>query len=114
SAFVAEEESLGFDNQATALGVSPLLAEEYMLAAEQLAATAAADLPHLLGDCKPDQQGEDACASAFISTFGKRAYRRPLDEEETQHLQDLFAWGRDEYGFSAGIELVLEAMLQSP
>src|SRR5262245_51643424 len=35
--FVIEEESLGFNNQATAMGVTQLLAEQYMEASETLA-----------------------------------------------------------------------------
>src|SRR4029434_4111012 len=41
SAFPPEEEALGFDNQATTLGVTELLAEKYQEAAEALAAGAA-------------------------------------------------------------------------
>src|SRR5262249_21168023 len=76
--FVVEEESLGFDNQATALGVTQLLAEEYMQAAEELAATAVANPSKLLGACVPADQGEDACGRSFIAAFGKRAFRRPI------------------------------------
>ena len=38
--FPIEEKRLGFDNNAEALQVSPVLAEQYMLSAEKLAATA--------------------------------------------------------------------------
>ena len=37
-AFAPEEEAFGFDNSAEARGVTPLLAEQYMNAAEKLAA----------------------------------------------------------------------------
>ncbi|MDI1480939.1 DUF1592 domain-containing protein [Polyangium sp. y55x31] len=113
SAFVPEEEAMGFDNQATALGVTQILAEQYMVAAEQIAARAASDLGALL-PCDPATAGEQACATTFIQTFGRRAYRRPLTDDEVSRLQDVFSWGRGDEGFPKGIELVLQVMLQSP
>ena len=67
----------GFSNNASVLSVSALLAEKYMAAAETLAAEAIMNLATLL-PCDPAATGEDACARAFIETFGRRAYRRPL------------------------------------
>src|SRR5690606_15922283 len=49
--FPAEEEALGFNNNADALVVTQLLAEQYLQAAETLAEKAVADLPALLGGC---------------------------------------------------------------
>lgn len=111
--FVAEEEALGFNNQATALGVTQLLAEQYMEASESIAARAAKDLAKLL-PCDPVKTGEDACAAQFVLAFGKKAFRRPLATAESSRLDQLYAWGKQEYGFSTGIELVIQAVLQSP
>ncbi|MDI1446947.1 DUF1592 domain-containing protein [Polyangium sp. 6x1] len=113
SGFVPEEEAMGFDNQATALGVTQILAEQYMVAAEQIAARAVKDLGALL-PCDPATSGEQACATTFIQTFGRRAYRRPLTDDEVSRLQDVFTWGLGDEGFPKGIELVLQVMLQSP
>src|SRR5689334_18582650 len=33
---------------------------------------------------------QDACVAKFITQFGKRAYRRPLNAHETQLMQDLY------------------------
>ena len=112
-AFVVEEEALGFNNQATALGVTQLLAEQYMEASEAIAAKAAQDLDVLVGG-DPAVQGADACAEHFIETFGRRAFRRPLDGSEVSRLMNVFTWGNAEFDFSSGIQLVLQAMLQSP
>ena len=112
-AFVAEEEALGFDDQATALGVTQLLAEQYMEAAEALA-HAAMTTPAKLLPCDPAALGEEACAGQLITGLGKRAFRRPLKDEEVDRLRALFAWGKERYGFTTGIELVIQAMLQSP
>lgn len=113
-AFAPEEEALGFNNQATALGVTQLLAEQYMQASEKVAARAALDLDALLGGCDPALEGADECADQFIRSFGRRAFRRPLQPAEVERLAGLFAWGNAEYDVSTGIQLVLQAMLQSP
>ncbi len=107
--FVQEEESGGFKNNADALTVSALLAEQYLTAAEEVAARATADVVGLLG-CSPD----DGCVKAFLVRFGERAFRRPLTDEERDRLFTLFNAGRSQYDANTGIEWVLQAMLQSP
>jgi hypothetical protein len=91
---------------------SELMLEDYMKAAEALAATAIADLAGLTG-CG-DTVGTDACADAFIDSFGMRAYRRGLDPEQHGRLRAVYDQGNAIGGFSHGIELVVRAALQSP
>jgi len=110
--FVAEEEALGFNNQATALGVTQLLAEQFMEASEGIALRAAKDWQKLL-PCDPQKMGEDACAAQFVLAFGQRAFRRPLAEAESARLDQLYAWGKQQYDFSTGLQLVIQAVLQS-
>lgn len=66
--------------------------------------------------CTPSGDGS-ACASEFISSFGARAFRRPLTSAEQTRFEALFA-GRAETtvsgSFDEGIQLVLEGFLQSP
>ena len=50
-------------------------------------------------------------ATQFIRTFGRRAFRRPLDTEEITSYQAIF---KGEKGFLAGAQAVIETMLQSP
>lgn len=114
SAFPAEEEALGFNNNADALVVTQLLAEQYLQAAETLAEKAVADLPKLLGKCDVGAEGEDACARRFIEEFGFRAFRRPLAEDEVAALFDLYDGARGEFDFATGIRLVVTTILQSP
>jgi hypothetical protein len=111
--FVPEEESLGFNNQAEALGITQLLAEQLMEGSEQLAASATKDMTKLL-PCDPAKAGEDACAAQFIQAFGKRAYRRPLDTDETTKLTAVYQKGKASYDFKTGIEWAIQAFLQSP
>ena len=109
--FVAEEEANGFDNQAAALNVTQLLAEQYLEAAEALASAAVEDLPGLTG-CA-DGASDAECAAHFIETFGKKAFRRPLSEDEQTAYQNLWAaWTAE--GQQTAIRIVLTAMLQSP
>ena len=86
-----DEETLGFDDIASAYSVSTLHAARYMDAAEDAAAALMADVARLtaFGGCNPTA-GDDACMSAFIAGFGKRAWRRPLDAEELAAMQKVF------------------------
>lgn len=114
-AFPAEEESLGFNNNADTLVVAPVLAEQYQDAAEKLAEAAVTNhLPALLGGCNPGSLGEVTCADRFITNFGPLVYRRPLTDEDTKPLMAVFNAGLEQYDFETGIRLVLTTMLQSP
>jgi hypothetical protein len=86
--------------------------DHYDGAAATLAGRAIADLPKLLA-CDPGAIGQDACANKFIDNFGARAYRRPLTGEERVGLAAVYATGKEE-SFTAGIRLVVQAILQSP
>ena len=93
--------------------VGTLLGETYMKASEEISATVVADLPTLL-PCSTSGVDQDACAEQLIRDLGKRAFRRPLDETEVAHLAGVFTWGLNQEGFGTGIELVIQAILQSP
>ncbi len=111
--FPDEEESFGFTNNAYTLGMSAVLAEQYMFAAEALAARASTRLTELL-PCDPATIGEE-CVRRFVFGFGRRAFRRPLSDDERADMVALFHRGRAAYGtFSGGVKVVIEAMLQSP
>ena len=110
--FPPEDFVNGFKNQYQALTVSPLLAEAYGNAAEKLAADAfrRGDF-HGLIPCKPASDNDAACRAKFIQTFGRRAFRRPLEPEEMARYTNVF---RSEKPFLKGAQTVIEAMLQSP
>jgi len=112
-----EEEVAGFNNQAAALTSSDLLIEQYMKVAEDVSERAVGNMGALVPDCDPDLDGNDACASSFIEDFGKRAFRRPLSQTEIERFKSVFDWAiadADLGRFEDGIEVVLQAMLQSP
>jgi hypothetical protein len=112
--FPTEERRLGFDNNSEALSVPPLLAEQYLLAAEQLAGEAVQpqSLSRLV-PCDPAAAGVDACGAQFIAAFGKKAYRRPLGADDTTVLTAVFEAGKAT-DFQTGVRLVIETALQSP
>jgi hypothetical protein len=56
----------------------------------------------------------EACAKAFIESFGARAYRRALGSEETAGLLKAYHLGADGYTYADGIDLVVRVLLQSP
>ena len=110
--FPPEDFVNGFRNQYQALGVSPLLAEVYGAAAEKIAADAfRRGDAHGLIPCKPVAGKEAACRRRFIESFGRRAFRRPLEPEEVTRYAAIF---RTEREFLKGAQAVIEAMLQSP
>lgn len=113
SAFEAEVAQNGFTNNGAGQNVSPALTEQYMVAAETLSRSATQNVPELLG-CDPAVVGEDACVRQFIEGFGRRAWRRPLSQEEQGRLFELFSTVRAEFEFDVSIQLVVQAFLQSP
>ena len=111
--FGAEEEALGFNNNAANLVTSSALVEKYMVAAEGIAERATEAMSSVV-PCDPAAIGEDACAQQFIASFGKRAFRRPLAQDEAELLLGVYQQGRADADFRAGIEMVIEVALQSP
>jgi len=111
-ALLPVEGGAGFDNNAEVGAVSRLTAQKYMEAAESLSARATANLPALLG-CDPGL-GETACASAWVPSFGSRAWRRPLDATEAQQMVDVFTSNRLVRTLQESVQAVFEAFLNSP
>jgi uncharacterized protein DUF1592/uncharacterized protein DUF1588/uncharacterized protein DUF1595/uncharacterized protein DUF1585 len=67
--------------------------------------------------CTPANAAAEAgCAGMFITTFGAKAYRRPLTTAESTTLNALYqtARGMLALDFNGSIVLLLEAMLQAP
>lgn len=114
--FIVDSYPNGYDNGSAALAVQSDQAVGYQVAAEALAATAVTNsMSQLLGGCDVTQMGQMACLESFLATFAPRAYRRPLTPTELQRLRDAFQIGAQTTGgFAAGIQTVLETILQSP
>jgi hypothetical protein len=114
--FPAEEEVLGFDNNADALTVTRLLAEKYFEAGERAAETALINPLILLEHVGlPCRMARLDCVRELAQTLAYQAYRRPLEEGELDRLLVLFNVGDQQLGdFLEGVKLVIAGILQSP
>jgi len=113
--FPAENQVSGFNNNTEVHIANPLLVEQFMNAAEGIARRAVANNLAPLAPCTGSSPAEHAkCGAAFVSAFGKRAFRRPLASDEAQAFNTLFAGLNATQGYAPAVELVLQAMLQSP
>ena len=65
--------------------------------------------------CTPGPSLSEAqCAREIISNLVRKAYRRPVEEQDLSGLLDLFQQGRDRGNFDNGIRLALQKILVSP
>ena len=114
SGFLPDPRVEGYDNDALALGMSESKVEELVMMSERVAV-------HLtegaaLGRHAPCPAGEDeaACARRFATRTATRAWGRPPSEMELQRLDGVYQVGRDGEGYTGGIALLAQAVLQSP
>ena len=108
--FAADDDTSGYE---VGSRVSPLLAEQYVDAAESLAEQAVSTRFEALLECDVAASGEETCARQLIARFGMRAFRRPLDPVEADRLFALYEVGRA-YDFRTGIQTVVQAVLSAP
>ncbi len=54
------------------------------------------------------------CARRILEPLARRAYRRPVSEEDVRPLMDFFREGEAKGGFASGIQMALRRMLASP
>jgi len=102
----------GFSTSPEANLLSALGAERMLEAAEDVALEVAANIEKLV-PCA--SRANKACAQEFISTYGPKAFGRPLERSEEDALVALYeetAVGDD--AFVDGIAVVTATMLQSP
>jgi hypothetical protein len=117
--FPADDQIGGYDNNAQVLGISPLLLEKDALAAEELVDSAlAATNPEgraRLLICDFSGANEEPCVRQILSTFGRKAWRRPLSAEDTQRLVALVKASRAAGdAFEVALGVGLQAILTSP
>lgn len=104
---------------ASGIGRGPGDVERIQRVASAAAAEAGRNLAPLL-PCNPVPVAaaeQETCARLFITRFGLRAYRRPLDTAEVEALLALYRKLRgpeSEADFPGAIRLLIEGMLQSP
>jgi hypothetical protein len=100
----------GFNNHATAQVVTSRHLDEFLATGERLVTQALAQNKGRLVTCA----GAPGCDRMFISSFGRRAFRRPLSADEVQRYSLLFAPSITNNSFDTGVELAMRAMLASP
>jgi hypothetical protein len=104
----------GYDNGSDGLTVQGTDVDALQAAAEAVAARAVSgNLSALVPGCDP-QANAEACLEVFLSSFPKRAFRRPPTAAELLRMRNLYATGAVGGDFGSGIQLVLEGILQSP
>ncbi|HVQ12475.1 MAG TPA: DUF1592 domain-containing protein, partial [Vicinamibacterales bacterium] len=66
--------------------------------------------------CKPaaGASADERCARTILSRLARRAYRRPVTEQDLDTLLTFYRTGQAEEGFEAGIQRALRRMLASP
>lgn len=104
----------GYANNAGALAVSFLLADQYRSLAEEVGGLVAGDLA-AHAPCTPAEPLDAVCAESFVEAFGERAFRRPLDAADVDRYMDLWSEvALEDDDFGSGIQWVVAAMLASP
>jgi hypothetical protein len=93
--------------------VDPVLTMQLDDAATQLAMQARAKFA-TIAPCANATTGGEACATTFIDTYAKRAYRRPVTARENAALLAVYKVGAEGATYADGIEAVVHAILVSP
>ena len=116
--FPDDPDLLGLENMARNLAAPALTVEVQQktaaMAAEFAMADAATRAQVLPCDSWQTPEEQNACARQFIESFGLRAFRRPLDEEEIALYENLIREQTQAIDFEAAIELAIMAFLQAP
>lgn len=81
------------------------------------AASGAGDTPsrRRIFVCQPKSETEEEdCARKIVANLARRAYRRPVNEEDLAAPLEMYRIGRAEGSFELGIEAALNAILVNP
>jgi len=111
-----EDPRTPFDNAYADQNPSLALIEGAELLASDAAARLVADPAKrdLVVGCTPTGPDDAACFDAFVASFGRRAFRRPLTDDEQAGLSSLIDDAIERNDFYVGVESVVRAVLQSP
>jgi len=109
-----DDSAFGFDNIASALGVSSPLLERYLAAAAQITIQIRGEAPRVFV-CHPASAADELpCARSIFATLARRAYRRTVTNADLDPLMALYRQGRASTGFNDAILRGVEAILVSP
>lgn len=102
-----------FENEAALLGASDLHVRRWDAASFEVGRAVAED-PALRAQFVPCAVTDESCPELVVRTFGSRAFRRPLSEDEIERFTSFFRGQQQAIDFDAGIQLTVSAMLNSP
>ncbi len=105
-----------FDNDYTTQVASQALIEGAELLGADIAAefVATPALRDPVVGCTPASTADTECFEQFITTFGRRALRRPLTDDEVQRYASLLAEADASNDFYAAVDVAVRAFLQHP
>jgi hypothetical protein len=115
----------GYDNVGEILSLPPFLMEKYLSAARQVTSFAMLRTPPARGDVpyrssvfnRLRQSGDQTrgAAKSFLSSFARRAFRRPLEEAEIDRYLNLFDEAKKEGAtFEESVAAAVQAIMVSP
>lgn len=108
----------GFDSIAAAqLALPPTAVAAYETSARAVAEATVADPAALAGvlPCAPASPADTACHRQFVRSFGRLAWRRPLELPEIDRIAGIAQTAAHAYSdFNAGVSYAISALLQSP
>jgi hypothetical protein len=107
-----EDEKYGAFDGNVVVPITDLVLEQYVSAAEAAARSALPEIEALV-PCDRAANGDAECATRFIEAFGRRAYRRPLEAEETARYEELYGLFAGK-GYPDALRVIAQTMLQSP
>jgi hypothetical protein len=111
---LAPDERIGPFNSNAIAPVDSTLVQQHQEVAATLATAAKARMAQISPcDLNSDTGTSTTCATRFVTEFGRKAFRRPLDAAEIQAYLAVYAVGK-QVDAANGFRLVVEAMLQSP
>jgi len=65
--------------------------------------------------CKPASAAQEtACARQIVTNIARKAFRRPLKDQDTEILMGFYQRGRNAKDFDSGIEMALRRVLADP
>lgn len=115
-AVLPEDTNDPFDNDYATQLVSGALIAALETLARDASARLLADTPRrdALVGCTPTGPGDQACLESFVRRFGRRAFRRPLEDTEIAAYLTLSTFAIEANDFYTAVDLALRAFLQDP
>jgi hypothetical protein len=102
-----------YANVADRLVVGDLLTTYYDKTAEEVSASVVARSNSFIG-CATNDLGAGNCLADFVTTYGMKAWRRPLSTDEVGELTSLYKMLAPGAGAQTAFSMVVQALILSP